>query len=163
MKIAVLSDTHLTDLTSELIHVFKNRLTDMDLILHLGDYTAERVFSFLNSHAGFYGVAGNMDKGEWADALPGKRVVQAGGIKIGMLHGSEFVDPARSAEDAFAPGLDLICFGHTHRCLWFERPGRTALLNPGSFSLPRSGQAGYAVLEVSQGKLTSPGWERGGS
>ncbi|MFW6054517.1 MAG: metallophosphoesterase family protein [Thermodesulfobacteriota bacterium] len=163
MKIAVLSDTHLEDLSPNLLHVFDKRLKYIDVVLHLGDFTGERVWSFLSSHPGFYEVAGNMDRGEWADSLPRKRVIQVEGVKIGMLHGFGFGDPERYATDCFAPGLDLICFGHSHRYLWLDRPGRTPLLNPGSFSLPRTGQPGFAVLEVSQGKLTSPEWERGGS
>ncbi|MCF8104634.1 MAG: YfcE family phosphodiesterase [Desulfohalobiaceae bacterium] len=160
MKIAVLSDTHLEDPSPPLIHVYEDRLKNMDIILHLGDFTGERVWLYLQAHTGFYEVAGNMDRGEWADSLPRKRVVQVGGVKIGMLHGFGFGDPKRYATDVFAPGLDLICFGHSHRYLWLQRPGRIPLLNPGSFSLPRAGYPGFAVFEVRRGRLTEPVWER---
>lgn len=159
MRIAVLSDTHMDDLDSDLMRVFEKQLHGMEAVLHLGDFTGERVWAYLNSHACFYGVRGNMDRGQWTAHLPGKRVVRVGGLKIGMVHGFGSGQPERLATEVFDPEPDLICFGHTHQPLWLFEPGKTPLLNPGSFCLPRSGQAGYAVLRVSNGRLAQePEW-----
>ena len=42
---------------------------------------------------------------------------------------------------------DLICYGHTHIRDWGFRCG-VWMLNPGSFSLPRDGMAGLALLTL---------------
>ncbi len=160
MHIAVLSDTHMTSPNTRLRTVFENQLSRMDAVLHCGDFTGESVYSYLNCHSGFFAVRGNMDQGTWAADLPFKLVVRLGDWKIGLVHGFGLGDWRDLAGGVFEPGLDLICFGHTHQRLWQEMPGQTSILNPGSFSLPRHDQAGYAVLRQDKGKPAAPHWEQ---
>ena len=160
MRIAVLSDTHMQAPDPVLEEIFENRLSRMEYVLHCGDFTGEAVYAYLNSHPGFFAVRGNMDQAPWAADLPLKRVLRIGGSHIGLLHGFGFGDWRHYAGAVFEPGLDLVCFGHTHQRLWKERPGQPPVLNPGSFSLPRRERAGYAVLTLEKGKVLSPPrWE----
>lgn len=160
MRIAVLSDTHMPSPNDILQEAFRKHLIHMDLVLHCGDFTGESVWSFLNSHPRFFGVRGNMDQGAWAVELPFQRVVRTKTINIGLVHGFGCGAWERLAPDLFEPDLDLICFGHTHQRLWQTRQGEPSLLNPGSFSLPRRDQAGFAVIDSEKGQLSEPGWKK---
>ena len=159
-RIAVLSDTHMSTPSSVLYKVFEEQLRHMDAVLHCGDMTGEQVWSFLNSHGSFMAVAGNMDMGGWASALPGQATVTIQGLKIGLLHGHGlgFGTLSTKVREVFEPDVDLICFGHTHIREWSTTSDGTGLLNPGSFSLPKKSPPGYAVVHVSGGKKLSPEW-----
>ncbi len=159
MRIAVLSDTHMPSPNTRLQNVFEHQLVHMDAVLHCGDFTGESVYAYLNTHPGFFAVRGNMDQGAWAADLPFKRIVRTGGASIGLVHGYGVGDWSDLAGGLFEPGLDLVCFGHTHQRLWQEPAGGPPVLNPGSFSLPRHDQAGYAVLSLEGGKVSAPHWE----
>lgn len=156
MRIAVLSDTHLASPNHVLVSEFEQVLQPADALLHLGDITSESVLDYLASHRAFYAVAGNMDSGRWAAELPAKRVVELNGLRVGMLHGAGlgFGNLEAALPDRFAQeNVQLICFGHTHRRLWQESGG-VRLLNPGSFTFPKQGRPGYALVQVtSQGDL----------
>ena len=56
MKIGLLSDTHVSSLSSEVIERPKN--LNLDLIIHCGDYTGINVVHQLKALGTFYGVAG---------------------------------------------------------------------------------------------------------
>ncbi len=150
MQIAVLSDTHLSSVNSTLQQAFDRILRHKDAVLHCGDVTEETVWAYLNSHPAFYSVCGNMDAGRWASQLPRTRVVEIGSFSIGLLHGDGLglgAGPERLAE-IFVQSLDLICMGHSHRRVWVRDQSGVRILNPGSFSLPKDGRAGFAVLDL---------------
>jgi len=149
-RIAVLSDTHMTTPSSALLKAFDSHLQHTDALLHCGDVTGEEVWAFLNSHACFVSVVGNMDMGSWTGDLPGETSLRIRGIKVGLLHGHGlgFGRLAHKVAEVFEPDVDLICFGHTHRREWVQDPSGTRILNPGSFSLPKKGPPGYAVVQV---------------
>jgi hypothetical protein len=151
MKIAVISDTHLETPDARLIGLLDLWTRTADAILHCGDLTGERVWDFLNSHPGFYSVAGNMDGSGWSSSLPAKRVLEPSpGVRIAMTHGFG-LDPAslnRSLVAQFPRDVRLICFGHTHRRKWESGPGGVQILNPGSLFRPKDGRPGYALLDI---------------
>jgi putative phosphoesterase len=102
-----------------------------DLILHTGDVTAASVLAELESFGPLAAVHGNMDEPELRASLPGRRVVEAEGHRIGLVH------DARGAAgrherllDAF-PECDVIAYGHTH-LPEVAKVGETWILNPGS-------------------------------
>jgi hypothetical protein len=150
MQIAVLSDTHLSRVSSPLQRAFEETLCRMDAVLHCGDVTEETVWSYLNSHAAFSSVCGNMDAGRWAAALPRTRLLELGGYVVGLLHGDGLglgAGPKRLAE-IFPRKPDLICLGHSHRRVWVRDDNGVRILNPGSFSLPKDGRAGFALVDL---------------
>jgi putative phosphoesterase len=99
------------------------RLEAADLILHAGDFTSAEVYSRLREYGPLEAVHGNMDDARLKRALPGKRVVEVGQVRIGLVH-----------EPAQATGFDecdALVFGHTHMPV-LRREGKQWLLNPGS-------------------------------
>jgi len=101
-------------------------LRGSDLILHAGDVGAPEVLESLKSVAPVVAVRGNVDTGEWAEALPLTAVIPAGSARIYMLHMLQDLDL-----DPRAAGFPIVVSGHSHK------PGQTEkdsvlYINPGS-------------------------------
>ena len=87
MRIGVVSDTHVTEL-SEMAAPILAALTKVDLIVHAGDFTGKAVLDGLKSLAPLKAVCGNMDSGELKRILPQKELFVVSGKRIGLTHGS---------------------------------------------------------------------------
>lgn len=115
MKIGVLSDSHVSDL-SALPKKAVNLLKNMDLIVHAGDYTGRKLLHELRTLGNFQGVYGNMDPPEIREELPEKMVLESNGFKIGVTHPSEGGSPLgikRRIKTKFKE-VNAIIYGHTH-------------------------------------------------
>ncbi len=150
MLVAVISDTHLYEPSQWFRGVFRDHLAQADALVHCGDVTGPGMLAFLEaSHPNFYGVCGNMCSYGAGAGLPDRITFELEGFRLGAAHGwgprSEV--PLRVAE-AFGPGYDVICFGHTHRYTWL-RHGTTWLLNPGCL---QEGEGSLALLTLESGK-----------
>lgn len=142
-RLGVISDTHGLVRPEAL-----RALEGVERILHLGDVGQPGVLSVLASLAPVTAVRGNVDRGEWADALPETEVVEIEAASLYLLHdlGTLDLDPA-------VAGFSGVLFGHSHR------PGAefrddVLYLNPGSagprrFKLPLT----VALLIVSGDRL----------
>ncbi len=131
MKIGVLSDTHVSSLSSKVIERLKN--LNLDLTIHCGDYTDLKVVHQLQALGNFCGVAGNMDSPEIKNILREKEVIEVEGKRIGIVHryGGFFAD--RKLESTFqGKKIDIFIHGHTHQ-LRNEKKGDVYYLNPGPF------------------------------
>jgi uncharacterized protein len=131
MLLAILSDTHCSSAT----HIPPScleRLAEVDLILHAGDFTELAVFEELRAIGPeLAAVHGNVDTPELRRALPEARSVDAGGARIAMVHDA---GPARGRLErmrARFPDADAVVFGHSHLPL-HERHDEFQLFNPGS-------------------------------
>ena len=131
MLIGCVSDTHLAGrpVPRAVLDAFEGT----DLILHAGDILDMSVLEELSAVAETLAVRGNMDRGHTARSLPEKRVIEAGGFKIGLTHGggSPLGIVGRVAAAFDGEGCDCIVFGHTHSATIKERDGVT-FFNPGS-------------------------------
>ena len=131
MLIGCVSDTHLAGqpVPRAVLDAFKGA----DLILHAGDILDMSVLEELSAVAETLAVRGNMDRGATAQSLPERRVIEAGGFKIGLTHGggSPLGIVGRVAATFAADECDCIVFGHTHNATIKERDGVT-FFNPGS-------------------------------
>ncbi len=130
MKIGVLSDTHLHGLTRDLKEIYEQYLSDVDIILHAGDFVSADVVEFL-SRKDFHGVRGKMDPVEVREMLPGKKEIELGPFRIGLIHGW---GSSEGLEDRIWPefrNMDVIVYGHSHRAANHMREG-VLLLNPGT-------------------------------
>jgi putative phosphoesterase len=98
-------------------------------------------------------VRGNMDRPELR-SLPERRVVEAGGARIGMVHDA---GPRVGREDrlvAAFPACDAVVYGHTH-VPQVEELGGVWVLNPGSPTERRRAPfRSLLVLEVEEGRLS---------
>jgi putative phosphoesterase len=132
MRIAVISDTHMPKGGRVLPETCCARLRAADLILHAGDVTGEAFLEELVSIGpGVAAVHGNMDVPSLQAALPAARIVEAAGLRIGMLHEP---GPRSGREERLAArfaGCAAVVFGHTH-LPEVVRHGGVWILNPGS-------------------------------
>lgn len=148
-RIGVISDTHsnwLSQLPADIFHIFR----DVDLILHGGDVTERWVLDDLQRLAPVLAVRGNHDR--HLD-LPYRRVVELGGVRIGLVHGQrpEWQQiPSVLSLELFRgryfwwggfhsqverwfcqQGVQAIVFGHFHRAyLGYHR--QVMLFSPGA-------------------------------
>jgi putative phosphoesterase len=110
-------------------------LEGSDLIIHAGDVGKPEILDELKALAPVIAVRGNVDRGEWASALPFSAVAEAGPAVIYVLHDIQQLDlnPA-------AAGFQAVISGHSHKPSHTERGG-VLYVNPGSagprrFKLP---------------------------
>src|ERR1700712_4173274 len=115
MRIAVISDTHMPRGARVLPDACLERLRAADLILHAGDFTGQAFLEDLQALGPrVEGVYGNMDDPVLKASLPKERTVEAGGLRIGMVH---IPGPRAAREERLVarfPGCDAIVYGHTH-------------------------------------------------
>lgn len=115
MKIAVLSDTHVTsfdDIPRKII----DRLSTVDLIVHDGDFVTLNVLEGLNKLGKVTAVHGNMDSSELRNSLPDKEIIEVGSRRIGITHGwGPPWEMEKKVRTMFPDEkLDAIIFGHSH-------------------------------------------------
>ncbi|MFN8534014.1 MAG: metallophosphoesterase family protein [Dehalococcoidia bacterium] len=149
MLIGVISDTHGQPLPDPARRAFDG----VDLILHAGDLGNEAILAELEGIAPVEAVAGNVDPSDLATRLGRRKVVPAGGRRIGLVHGDR--GPGRTTPEralgSFPPAsVDVVVFGHSHqpRIDWH---GEVLLLNPGSATQPRwQPQPSVALLRIGE-------------
>lgn len=105
-------------------------LEQASLALHTGDVTSASVLEELRGLVPVEAVRGNMDDAVLRAALPERCVVEAEGIRIGVVHDA---GPAAGRHErllGWFPGCDLVAYGHTHRPevtrvrgVWIVNPG----------------------------------------
>ncbi len=110
-------------------------LEGSDLIIHAGDVGKPEILDALKALAPVVAVRGNIDKGEWAAALPLTATATVGSTTIYVLHDIQQLDL-----DPVAAGFQAVVSGHSHKPSRKDRGG-VLYLNPGSagprrFQLP---------------------------
>jgi uncharacterized protein len=102
-------------------------------VLHAGDISTPEAFAELEALGRpVLAVCGNVDVAPLHATLPARRVVDAGGRRIGMIHDA---GPARGRLERLRrafPDTDAVVFGHSHIPLHEEAPDGFAIFNPGS-------------------------------
>jgi hypothetical protein len=151
MKIGVVSDTHSKQLPGKMLEDFG----EVDLILHLGDYSDISIYNIFSQIKETKSVYGNMDEEELLKRFKKKEILEIENCRIGMFHGEGL--PAKVLEGVQKvfkdDNVDAVLFGHSHRPL-NERIDGVLYFNPGSptdtfFAPYRS----YGILDVSDGKI----------
>ena len=149
LTLGVLSDTHIPHAAKQLPGDMIRAFAGVDAILHAGDITDYDVITRLESLAEVVAVYGNMDPPETRERLDDRRVVEFGGVRIGLTHGHGAPAGIERRVCAQFEDVDVVVVSHSHRPVK-ERDGDVLLLNPGSptdrhFAAVRS----YGVLEIS--------------
>ena len=149
-KIGVLSDTHLRRVTDDIKAIYDRYLSDVDIILHAGDYVSYDVVTFLDT-GNFHGVSGNMDTVEVKETLPWKKVIEVGSHRIGLIHGwGSSVGLEERIQTEFH-GVDIIVYGHSHKAVSHVRDG-VLLFNPGTaIGYSSSAEHTLGILELGEG------------
>lgn len=78
----------------------------LELIIHAGDVGRPEIIEQLNAIAPTHAVRGNVDTQSWARTLPDTRVVEAGGLRLFVLHVR-----AELAIDPVIAGYAAVIFG----------------------------------------------------
>jgi putative phosphoesterase len=146
MRIGVLSDTHIHRVSKDFKDLLDHRFSEVDVLFHVGDYTAPVVVDFLGSR-NFHGVYGNMDPIEIRAVLPEKKIVQIGNFRFGLIHG--WGSPLGLEERVLSQftDVDVIVYGHSHKAM-NEIVHGVLLFNPGTASgYSSSGVHSIGILE----------------
>jgi len=143
MQIGIISDTHGL-VRPELVDFLRG----CNHIIHAGDVGGMAVLKQLRAIAPLTAVRGNIDTGEWAEALPLTGVIELGDKAFYIIHDLNDLDI-----DPEAAGFDVVIAGHSHEPE-VRRKGSVTYLNPGSigprrFTLPIS----YASIDISGSAL----------
>jgi putative phosphoesterase len=151
MRIGIIGDTHYPE-AGPLWDEAYDALRDVDLILHAGDLHVVEVLDWLEERCGVpvLAVRGNGDDGSGGRPIcpPDPRmkpvqVVEAGGLRIGMVHDSTLPEwpPHRTLESImdfhFGGHVDVFVHGDTHVPEVEDMRG-VLLINPGSPTFPRN-------------------------
>ncbi|SHH74001.1 hypothetical protein SAMN02745135_01907 [Caloranaerobacter azorensis DSM 13643] len=146
MRIVVLSDTH-----GNIDFVIKEikKIENVDLLLHLGDYSrdVDRMREILK--VDIINVKGNCDFYDYSTKE--EEIIQIEGKKILLTHGHRYNVKFginnlyyRSKE----LGVDVVLFGHSHVPVLLKHDG-VLFFNPGSPTHPRGGSSrSYGILDI---------------
>jgi putative phosphoesterase len=137
--IGLISDTHGL-LREEALRALRGA----ELIVHAGDVGAPEILDALRALAPVVAVRGNVDREEWAQALPLTAVAEAGPVNIYVLHDLNQLDL-----DPLAACFQVVVSGHSHKMGSSERSG-VLYVNPGSAG-PRRFQLPITVARLDLG------------
>jgi hypothetical protein len=145
IRVGLVSDTHGL-LRPEALQALRG----CDAIVHAGDIGKAEVLEALRALAPVTAVRGNNDNGPWAHALPAVAHLEAGGVRILVIHDLHDLDLAAARREA-----DVVVSGHSHQPR-IEQAEGLLLVNPGSagprrFTLPVT----VAHLDVAAGKASA--------
>jgi putative phosphoesterase len=133
LRLAVISDTHLPRGTRRLPDACVERLRAADAILHAGDLAAASVLDDLAALGPpVIAVQGNVDEPEVRLRLPVRRVFDADGTRIGLVHDAGPASGRLERMRAAFPGCAAVVFGHSHIPLHADDGAGFQIFNPGS-------------------------------
>ena len=142
MKIGVLSDTHLHS-TEDLSQQIKQALSEVELIIHTGDFVMLEVLEKLRAIGEVKAVRGNMDSVEIKSLLPEKELIVIKGKRIGIVHGTGAPWGIENRVREQFDDLDIILYGHTHQAK-NEVIGGVLFFNPGE------ARNSYGILQIDE-------------
>jgi len=148
MLIGLISDTHIPDRAKVLPTKVLEAFNDVELILHAGDLTSPKVIEELEEIAPVMAVQGNMDRANGIQ-LPKAKVIEAEGLKIGLIHGEVYprADSDQLLYLAKELDVDILVSGHSHQPKIEQKSG-VLLINPGSPIVPRLADRTVMLLEI---------------
>lgn len=151
MKLLLLSDSHgrLGDLLTAV------EREEPDAVFHLGDVSEDAEdLAAAYPDIPVTAVAGNCDG--WANSAPGEVEITVEGVRFFLTHGHHYrvkLGPERLMEEAYARGVDAVCYGHTHVPEAVREPDGVWRINPGTIG-GIGGRATYGVVEILNGDMS---------
>jgi putative phosphoesterase len=125
-----------------------------DLIVHAGDFVALEVLEELQAFAPVAAVHGNMDSADLRAALPSQLVLDADGLRIGIVHdGGPRAGRAERLAARFA-GCGVVVYGHSHLPEVSLHAG-VWIVNPGSPTERRKAPA-HTMVRLETGAAIKP-------
>ena len=151
MKIGLISDTHITEKRGKLSIKILDSFETVDLILHAGDISSQKVLDTLNSIAPTIAVEGNNDGTYKTLDLNPTEIIETNNLKIVLNHGDKLPNENFNKHYEFAKkhNADILITGHTHTP-HFEKIGNILLINPGSPNKPIKSDKSIAILTIDE-------------
>ena len=114
VKIGVISDTHLNAVSSELVDIYEDHFSGVEMIFHAGDLVSLEIADFL-SQKPLHVVQGNMDTMDVKERFPKKEIVEVHGFRLGLIHGwGSPLGIEKRIRSEFSD-VHAIIYGHSHR------------------------------------------------
>lgn len=149
MKIGVISDTHLKEVSSQLVDIYQDYFSDVDMIIHAGDLVSIEIVDFL-SQKPLHIVQGNMDSLDIKGRFPKKKIIEAGDFHLGLIHGWGSPFGLERRIRAEFNDVHVIIYGHSHRPANHISKG-IIFFNPGSASgFSVSGSHSIGILDIKE-------------
>ena len=145
MKVLIVSDTHRkNDIYFNIVKLHKP-----DMVIHCGDAEGSEYALTEAADCPVHIVLGNND---FFSELPRELELQVGKYKVWVSHGHTYyvsMGNEQIKHEAAARGVDIVCYGHTHRPV-IDQKGPVIALNPGSLSYPRqeNRRPSYIIMET---------------
>ncbi|MFB6089331.1 MAG: YfcE family phosphodiesterase [Candidatus Aenigmatarchaeota archaeon] len=139
MDVLIIGDMHIPGKAGKIPERFLDEIDKADLVLCTGDFTNEETFQKIAGKAEkLHTVRGNRDFME----LPSQDIVNAGGLKIGLIHGHQVErgNLEGLVEVANNMNVKILVSGHTHKPFKTEKDN-VLLLNPGTATGADSGES----------------------
>ena len=125
----------------------KTLLNDSDVLIHLGDNINDVKLLSEGFKGKVYSVVGNCDYERNGQV---EQVIEIEGKKFLITHGHKYT-VKYGLDKIYYRGLELgvdgVIFGHTHRKVALKE-GNMWIINPGSPSIPKDGEASIAFMNV---------------
>lgn len=150
-KAGILSDTHLTRVSTDFLQAVQQCFADCEVIIHAGDIVHPAVLQAFPDKS-VRAVHGNCCTLAAHTSLPDQLEFSLGRFKIAVAHGHRFGRYAHDIEPGLAahfPEADCLIYGHTHEPVCRHERGQL-IINPGSFQIASryGAPCTYAVLEA---------------
>jgi len=176
MRIGVVGDTHIPDLSPLLPARIKEVFKGLDIILHVGDICELDILEeFQEMYTLTFAVWGDDDSDKVRRYLDEIRVVRFGARRLGMIHGHQFQNSRKGGlggmfrrlgrkssagslpefllEQFRGEGVDALLFGHTHEP-YMETHGGVLLFNPGAAVPTTEHRPSVGILNVEETSVT---------
>jgi putative phosphoesterase len=158
MRLGVVSDTHLPRFGRALPRALSEGLREarVDLILHLGDFTAPFVPALFEAVAPFDAVAGNNDGPALVERFGRRKILNLEGLRVALTHGdlgAGRTTPERALNLFAADDVRLVLCGHSHQPRVLDLGEGRWLVNPGSpTDRRRESRYSWALIDIVAGE-----------
>nr|WP_278101451.1 metallophosphoesterase [Microbacterium proteolyticum] len=131
-RLLLLADTHVPKRARSLPEAVRRAASEVDLVVHAGDWVTATVLDELESLAPVVGVWGNNDGADLRARLPEVARAEVDGVRMAVAHETGPAAGREKRMDAAFPSVDLLVFGHSHIPWDTVTPAGMRLVNPGS-------------------------------
>lgn len=131
-RLLLVADTHVPKRARVLPEAVRRAASEVDLIVHAGDWVEAGVLDELRALGPVLGVWGNNDGDDLRSRLPEVARAEIEGVRVAVVHETGAATGREKRMDAAFPDTDLLVFGHSHIPWDSVTPRGLRLLNPGS-------------------------------
>lgn len=131
-RLLLVADTHVPKRARTIPDAVRRAASDVDLIVHAGDWVTEPVLDELLALGPVLGVWGNNDGADLRARLPEIARAEIEGVRVCVIHETGPAVGREQRMDAAFGDTDLLVFGHSHIPWDTTTPAGMRLLNPGS-------------------------------